>query len=196
MQTKSSLIRVSPVCYNDKYFLNSIPDNGILVDNRKRKVLKILEYLQYIVNRNGLLVSTDQLALLLRREWFYVKRRSRYVPEENSPSRARNSNTTYARKVVRTMSEFISNTRQCFVGNNRSTSVTGRSLGSKDRTSGKDIGGFDTNLGELHQLNATSADDAYTHRKEHVSVPDERFDTSNINNHIDDNTFIHNNKSA
>ena len=163
-------------------------------------------------------MSTDQLALLLRREWFYVKRRSRYVPEENSPSRARNSNTTYARKVVRKMSEFISNTRQCFVSNNWSTSVTGRSLGSKDRTSGKDIGGFDTNLGELHQLNATSNDDASTHRKEHVSVPDqlnptsdddasthrkervsvpnERIDTSNINNHIDDNTFIHNNKSA
>ena len=41
---KSSLIRVFPVCYFDKHFVKSSPNN-ILFENRKRKVLEILENL-------------------------------------------------------------------------------------------------------------------------------------------------------
>ena len=44
--SRSSLVRVFPVCYSDKRFVNFSPETQILYENRKRKVLEILEYLQ------------------------------------------------------------------------------------------------------------------------------------------------------
>ena len=38
------MIRIFPVCYSVKHFLNS----NILFENRKRKVFDILEHLQYL----------------------------------------------------------------------------------------------------------------------------------------------------
>ena len=42
-----SLIRGFPVCYLNKHFVNSSPDNNILFENTKRKVFEILEHLPY-----------------------------------------------------------------------------------------------------------------------------------------------------
>ena len=153
----------------------------------------VRRFLKY--SRNEVFVFSNQLALLLNRVRVDVERRSCHVPKENSPSRTRNTNTTYARKVVRAVSEIISNTGQCFVGNNRSASITRRSLGSKDRTSGKDIDGFDTDLCELHEHSSASSDDACSHRKEHIGVFNGRIDTSIVT--IDDDViFIYNNNET
>ena len=36
-QIRSSLVRVSPVCYSSKHFVTSSPDNQYFIKNRKRK---------------------------------------------------------------------------------------------------------------------------------------------------------------
>ena len=41
----SSLIRVFPVCYSDKHFMNSSPEKKHLLEYRKRNVFEILEHL-------------------------------------------------------------------------------------------------------------------------------------------------------
>ena len=42
--------RIIPVCYSDKYFVNSSPNNPHLFENRKRKVFEILEHFQYVLS--------------------------------------------------------------------------------------------------------------------------------------------------
>ena len=45
---RSSLIRVNPVCYSNKHFVNSRPENQHFIWDRKKKVLKILKHLPYV----------------------------------------------------------------------------------------------------------------------------------------------------
>ena len=45
---RNRLIRVFPVYYSDKNFVNSSPDNQNLFENRKRGVLKSLEHLLFL----------------------------------------------------------------------------------------------------------------------------------------------------
>ena len=49
---RSRLIRVCPVCYSDKQFVNSSPDYHHLVGNRKRNVFEVLEHLPYLKKFN------------------------------------------------------------------------------------------------------------------------------------------------
>ena len=46
---RSSLIRIFTVCYSVKHFVNFIPDNDNYIENRKRKVFEILDYLPYLM---------------------------------------------------------------------------------------------------------------------------------------------------
>ena len=47
---RSSLIRVFPVCYSDKHFLNSHPDNQNNLRTERERCSKIFGHLQYCFN--------------------------------------------------------------------------------------------------------------------------------------------------
>ena len=57
---RSSLIRVFPVCYSDKHFWNSRPENQHFISDWREKVFKFLEHLPYLV-LNLRHISLDEL---------------------------------------------------------------------------------------------------------------------------------------